>query len=509
MTQHDYEFRVTLSRDRVGCQYDAPGKPNCDLGDANIHREHLETIVLLEEWLKRWEWIARNQDEHLLVPDTFRVLGNRLWDMALSEVPGQDLIDAIDEVRRSQARPRPTVRVRMSFATDASDLIALPWEFMHLPGDRTFFLAAETSLTLGRYLDGQALFDAEYRSADNKLRVLFLVILPKGTDFDDERRAIDQLLNKLSPKCEFAEDGKLLTQPSTMQLMFHDGWDQKKVASTLAKFADGPDGGPVDVVHLTALFRRRERDRQLYLPDGSGDWGWTDAMPVVGALTGDPDNRPKLVILHLCDWHKSDQHTGWDQRPEHFEQLAPEFIRQEVPAVLAMQYPMHPMHGWEFVTNLYQRLAKGENIGAAVQAARRDLAQRGRRDRYFGTPVLYMQSRVDGGLVTQIAAGDGNRERRPSARRPTVESRPPSRALVFELAQLVDDITPGTATTADLADWIQQQTWPTAVTTLADRQQADNVIRLRRKLAADPAADEILSRLLRRVRELADQGGGR
>ena len=41
------------------------------------------------------------------------------------------------------------------------------------------------------------------------------------------------------------------------------------------------------------------------------------------------------------------------------------------------------------------------NIGVAVQETRKDLVYR--RDRYFGTPVLYMQTRVDGGLVKQVA----------------------------------------------------------------------------------------------------------
>ena len=66
----------------------------------------------------------------------------------------------------------------------------------------------------------------------------------------------------------------------------------------------------------------------ILLPDDEGNWRWTtNTMPVVGAMTADPDNMPKLVILHLCDWHETDSQNA----PEHFEQLAPEFIRRNIP----------------------------------------------------------------------------------------------------------------------------------------------------------------------------------
>jgi hypothetical protein len=499
MTEHDYEFRVKIGRDTVSGTYDAPKVNRGDLGTADIHRdEHLETIELLEAWLKRWEWIARRpEDERLLVPDTFRVLGNHLWNMALREVPGPRLIDAIEAVKRSQIRPRPTVSVRMSFAGDAGDLAALPWEFVHLPGDAEFFLAAETSLTLGRYLDGRGFHDADFLSADNKLRVLIVVSLPERAEFDDERAAMHTLASDLD---HLGDSGT----GSRIQLKLYEGWNHEQVANELAEFHDDPDGGRVDVVHLTALFRRGD-EHQIYLPNVEHRWRWTNALPVVRALTADPDNRPKLVILHLCDWHDSDSANA----PEHFEQLAPEFIRNEIPAVLAMQYPMRPVHGCDFVTRLYRRLADGMNIGAAVQATRNDFVYR--HDRYFGTPVLYMQSRVDGGLVTRVAGGDDadapvHRERRPLVEKPPAESAASS-DLVFELAQIVDDMQ-GTRTTADLAEWINAQAWPVSVTDPADRKQAEKIIRLHRRQHNDnPEADEILQQLLRRVVELARQAG--
>ena len=514
MTDRDYEFRMTLSHDEVRCEYDRPGEDECDLGKASIHRdEHMETIELLEDWLKRWDWIALWDDERLLVPDTFRVLGNHLWRMALRDIPGRRLIQAIQEVRRSPLRPRPTVRVRMSFADDAGDLAALPWEFVHLADDESF-LAAETSLTLGRYVDGEGFHDADFLSADNKLRVLFVVSLPDGEEYDDERKAMQTLADELG---QLVGQNGGLNAPSRMQVLLYEGWDHAQVVAKLAEFRDAPDGGPVDVVHLTALFKI-VGEPQIRLPNPKGRWRWTNALPVVHALTADPDNRPKLVILHLCDWHET--HSGSapedfeplapEHAPEHFEQLAPEFIRKEIPAVLAMQYPMRPVDGCDFVKRLYRRLADGENIGAAVQATRSDLVHR--RNRYFGTPVLYMQSRVDGGLVTRVARGEDSETRagrdRPSAQKPATEP-PGAYELGDELIRVVKEL-PKTTTTNDLAEWINEQGWPASVTDPADQKKAETIIRLRRRQLNDnQEADDILRQLLGRVAELAHKGGGR
>ena len=501
MTNQDHEFLVTLSHDRVWGEYFGPGVDEGDLPPVAIRRDqHMETIQLLEAWLKRWEWIARSKDERLLVPDTFRVLGNHLWQMALSEVPGQRLIEAIEKVRRSRIRPRPTVRVRISFTSDADDLAALPWEFVHLAG-REAFLAAETNLTLGRYVEGEGFHDADFLSADDKLRVLFVVCLPDWRQYDDERAAMRSLVRDLG---QLGQHGGLTTAPSRMQLKVYQGWNEDDVKSALAEFQNEPEGGRVDVVHLTALFKRGG-EHEILLPDYDHCWRWTtNTLPVVGALTADPDNMPKLVILHLCDWHETD----WTNAPEHFEQLAPEFIRKDIPAVLAMQYPMRTVDGCDLVTRLYRRLANGTNIGAAVQETRNDLVSR--RDRYFGTPVLYMQSRVDGGLVRRVVGEPGaGRELRPSAQKPPTESSAPAVKLVFELGRIVDEM-PGTRTTNDLAAWIGQQKWPDSVTEPTDRKRAEIIIRKqRRDLNDNPEADDILRQLLRRVAELAREGGAR
>jgi hypothetical protein len=91
-----YLFEIKLNSTKVRCVIDAPDGKRRTF-EEDIQREpHLETISVLEQWLKRWEWIAKASDpgQSLLVPGTFRVLGDNLWNLALANNIGRELIQA-------------------------------------------------------------------------------------------------------------------------------------------------------------------------------------------------------------------------------------------------------------------------------------------------------------------------------------------------------------------------------------------------------------------------------
>ena len=503
MSDDDYEFHIRISRDEVSC-YFGPGFTNAQPDSVRFDSaEHLPTIKVLEEWLRRWEWIARKPDaERLLVRGTFRALGNHLWNMALANVPGQKLLDKIDEVQSSSENLRPTVRVRLTFSDDAGDLEALPWEFVRPPGDDSFYLAAETNLTLGRYVDGPGFRDAHFESPDDKLRVLFIMCLPDeknkkyGDTYDAERGALEKLIDDLSAMGQ-----------TRLQLKVCPRWDRGQVRNKLAEFQAGSEPGPVDVVHLAAMFRREDRtdEYQLFMPDARGDWDWREADAVVRMLTGDRNNRPKMVILHLCDWHETD----WSNSPEHFEQLAPAFIARGVHAVLAMQYPIRVIEGSEFVTTLYGQLARGANIGEAVQFTRTYLVDREDRsfERQFGTPVLYMQSKMDGSLVKSVAALDDDEpatnDRRPS---PLTHATFSTQGLKPDLAEIIDAT--GAETQKLLPDWLKSQKWPPSGTEGDARVAARNaILQLLREENDKPDVEEALVDLLARIGTIETQDG--
>ena len=115
----DYEFRFKLSDSKVRCElwessgkrrnkHDFFGGQDIDL-DIGPNGERLETIAVLEEWLKRWEWIGSKPGSkagasRLLVPDTFKILGRELFRLAMGNEAGDRLCDLMqDPANRSDS----------------------------------------------------------------------------------------------------------------------------------------------------------------------------------------------------------------------------------------------------------------------------------------------------------------------------------------------------------------------------------------------------------------------
>ncbi|HST47532.1 CHAT domain-containing protein [Jatrophihabitans sp.] len=501
-----YEFRIKLIGDEVRCSYDEPGRLNQDL-EGRIDRSHLDTILLLEEWLKRWEWIARmsGASTRLLVPDTFTILGNHLWNLAFADGRvGQKIIEARRIVRRVDRDVRPTtIRVRMSFGRDATDLAALPWEFIRFPGpppQAAFLLATETNLVLDRYLPDLGLVKQAFRPADGRVRVLFVLSLPVEGRYSDERAGVENLRTALLTRGQ-TEENPTAVPDVVIEADYIDGWNAAEVGRRLAAFKTGPNPGPVDVVHLISLCRLSSAAKtpELYV---GGNQRWTEAEGVVEVLTRDGSNLPQLVVLHLCD---SD-----DEVTEHLEQVAPAFIMAGIPAVLAMQYPMQPQNCWSFVQTFYERLAEGKNVGDAVQLARYDLRQNGvepAQARQFGIPVLFMQSMVDGSLVRRRVASDSGQPRAgviPSSlpgeqHRATPAPISLKRFLLDELDKIYEES--GSTAVDALQEWLDGTHWPEG-TDPETLYKVKRAIRFqRRQFANDPEADLMCQRLLQVLRK--------
>ena len=444
-----YEFKITLNSAKVTCVIDPRGKRRT-LEAAIQRKPHLETIAVLEQWLKRWEWIAKANDQGqiLLVPDTFRVLGDNLWNLALDNDIGRELIEAYQQVAKQDEDSRKSILLRVSFEPDASDLAALPWEFVRWPGqlpNEGFFLAAETNLVLGRFLEDFQ--DLNIRTSDLKVRALFVGLLPDKPEFWEQRKEFQEMLRKLSEIGGAFEIEQIL------------GWNPAAVEELLAKLR--ADGRIVDVVHLVAVCEEAPNGPKLYLPEEGNplQWHGQDPQPVVRALTGDRTTRPGLVVLHLSDLRGTNP-------PAHFERLAPSFVKAEIPAVLAMQYPMTHPHGQDFVYNFYRGLTSGKTIGEAVQGARHALSFGRQPNRHFGAPVLYMQSDADCSLLRIRTAGEMPYSVMPDAGsalselglRSMTSDRPAS--IVQALLRDAELNSPDPSTADELQGWIRSVPWP-------------------------------------------------
>jgi hypothetical protein len=460
-----YNFEITIEGGQVRATYDWPDAEDektepVDLVDDPLR---LATVILLEQGLKRWEFIARlDTNALLLVPDTFEVLGRHLYDLILKNDIGVALNEAFERLPAGE-----TLGVLISFGADAEKLAPLPWEFLYSPGTagKGFFLATETRLVLSRCLPEPP--RKEIRVADKRLKLLFVIALPDDDEFASERSG---LLNLLGALGEGGDALEIISVPDLNE----------------ARLRESLRDNSIDIVHIVGVCRD-DTPNPTILIQHNGTATWRDAGSVVSALTGEPATCPQLVVLHLCE--RASPPTLDKPFSESFERLAPMLVRAGIPAVLAMQYPMAREGAKRFLRQFYGELAKGEDIGRAVQRARSSMFDDEPGRRYFGTPVLYMQS-VDGrlfGKATPVAAAKAAHGRQ------VAKSVRDIRQLVLDA---IEEHAPDDEETInDVTAWANGIEWPD------DRAEARRIIRRRWRDDQEPHRKSMYAALSRTVRQ--------
>ncbi|MEV0284778.1 CHAT domain-containing protein [Kribbella sp. NPDC050820] len=376
-----YEFKIVIDREGVSGEYGLPGSQASAAGRHDLMADPIDpltlaTVALMNRWLCFWDLIEEaevRRREDLLDSSALKVLGTQLWRLILADKHGQDNPVGQELKKRIPKEGQPPLRLSIVFADDAdADLKALPWEFLYEP-EGNWFLATKTELLLTRYVTmAEKPVTVKQVSNKDKLSAMLIAALPEAPDFAIHREALGKLRTALKDV------------PDLWVAKAIKSWDAAKVQAELSK-------KPYHILHIVGICRGTPDHPQIYL-GGAGD-GYQDPAQFVEILTANTI-RPRLVILQLCDYKDGDA-------TENFERLAPDLIRRQVPAVLALQYAVKIDQadrvglGKQF----YERLVSGEHIGAAVQASRRGL-QVEHEDRRFGTPVLYLQE--DGALRREL-----------------------------------------------------------------------------------------------------------
>jgi hypothetical protein len=149
-----YELRVRVADGKAEATLCRNGQADVARGTADIgdDRLRLETVRLLQEWLGRWNVVSDIGMTHKAFPvlNTFRVLGEHLYQIVFPGDVGTGFTRSYEE---AQAAGQP-LRVMLNFGENASDLAALPWEFLYRHNDAgaSFYLATATQLVLSRVL---------------------------------------------------------------------------------------------------------------------------------------------------------------------------------------------------------------------------------------------------------------------------------------------------------------------------------------------------------------------
>jgi hypothetical protein len=264
------------------------------------------------------------------------------------------------------------LRVQLSFQAGAAELASLPWEYLYCPDTETragYFLSTSVDLVLSRYMpleSGRQLL----RPAESPLRILIVVSQP--TDLPPVVAApVIEAIIKLAESYPIQID--TLDQP------------------TIDSFLDTLEATKPHVLHFIGHGRFNRTDKQgaialLKSDENTAEW-CKDA--IFADYFTHMRSTPRLVFLHLCEGGAIDLDAN-------FAGLAPQLMRANIQAVVAMQYPITNKAAISFSRAFYRELAKGAPIDHAVQTGRWRITvddPTAYDNRAFGTPVLYMHSR--------------------------------------------------------------------------------------------------------------------
>lgn len=228
----------------------------------------------------------------------------------------------------------------------ANELEAIAWETLF---DGEEFIAAGARTTLSR-LPLQVQPQAAPPAVPLPLKMLALVSSP--LDLQDNARL--QMEREQEILLEAIND------PAGQGRLRADFEDEAKL-----EILEGSLETPYQIVHYTGHGIAPENGGGLLLEDARGNSRPTSAAEVLQSLRRAEKNL-RLVVLSGCQ-------TSRTINVEGFRDMARGLLRQEIPAVIAMQFSISDTGGLKFAESLYSRIATGRSLELATHAARRAL----------------------------------------------------------------------------------------------------------------------------------------
>ncbi len=300
-------------------------------------------------------------------------LGRRLYDAILGDRVGEAWARHLGTLDGAKSRG---LRLRLAFdpptLTDFA-LASLPWELLYQDRARGFMVRNRRT-PLVRYLDVE--HPAVLPPVEKPLRILAVTASPVGYPvlrIGEEEERLRAAWEKLGEaELELVRGltleqlrGRLLRGGfHVLHFMGHGG------------FIESPEQAP----RAALLFET---------PDGMDER--VPAALLAEALRGLEDLR--LVVLNACDSGRFPRHRGSDP----YSGVATSLVLAGVPAVVAMQFPISDRAAIAFGGGLFQALAAGDPVDAAVTEGRIAITIGHEGTLEWATPVLF--SRLAPGAI--------------------------------------------------------------------------------------------------------------
>ena len=277
------------------------------------------------------------------------------------------LRNSLDEAERQGAGLR--IRLRLN---DVPELADLPWEYLYNPVlERFLILSANTPIV--RYLE----LPQPVRPLTVKppLRILVMIASPAGLpqlDTEHEWATLKDALRSLERR------RLIVLQPLEHATL--EGVQEQLQREAYHVFHFIGHGG----------FDEESQNGVLLLEDGAGQARAVGGQEL-GAILHDCKSL-RLAVLNVCEGARP-------SRTDPFGGTAQSLVQQEIPAVVAMQFPISDQAAGVFTDGFYTALANNCPVDVAVAEARRAMYSSGGGVEW-GTPVLYM--RASDGLIWEI-----------------------------------------------------------------------------------------------------------
>ena len=429
MAEETYQLTVTLTASAVSAAASGPDWDH-QVPQVDLDLSARNTIEVLRAWLARWGALTtiRNKTpkiyDTLPVPETFKAIGEQLYRLAF---PG-DVGRLLERTRAKADTAGRDLRVMLHIDVEAQDdtwLSDLPWEFLYHPDPDGYFVAVTDRLVLSRSLELNHP-PARVALAERPLQVHFVMTIPRSAKLDSKARDAASVITTIEDEVETAIVSR------------SDEWNPAAIKKALVR--------GVRVFHIIGVCRVPAAGAEIDLqdvPPGQSERNLVSALTKVvdGTTTLD---APQLVVLHLVEASPFDYAAT-------FGAHARELVRRGVQAVLAMQYALPPSEAHLFTQTLYELIADGAPVDAAVREARRRFPDQ--NDPLFGAPVLYLQN-PDGRLVQGEAPAP-----EPARPRPSKDDQRQLRSRADGLRKIAKEYAPSDAAFELIATWFDTIPW--------------------------------------------------
>jgi CHASE2 domain-containing sensor protein len=333
--------------------------------------EYLSEEISSQDLARAWEEFDKNKSSREVLENVGRTLFKCLFY-------GDILIKYNEEFGKIRDDDSKGLRIRL-FIKDPN-MAKVPWELLYDPS-KNRFLATWIKTPIVRYL---RVSDANRGLSINPpLRVLVAIPSFSGLNVVEEERIIRGAFVEMEKK-------------GLVQVEFMTDRVSIVTITNMLK-----EKGPFHIFHFIGhgCFKKGEDDGYLLVNrDPIGDETDSDALIDVEELEQlsaedfadlfQNHSSLKLVVLNSCLGAKASQ-----TRP--LAGLVPRLFSREIPAVVAMQYPIMNDAALRFAAQFYGTLCKGYQRGlidVAVTGARNLMHIKGRNELSFATPVLFMRS---------------------------------------------------------------------------------------------------------------------